>query len=101
MVDVSVTVWATDDSGETPTCQVTGVTSSEPDNGDGDGNTGGDTQVVSATAVRVRAERSGPSVSRIYTVAVQCADGSGNTATGAGTVVIGEGSAATNAAKKK
>jgi probable HAF family extracellular repeat protein len=101
MVDVSVKVWATDDSGETPTCQVTGVTSSEPDNGTGDGNTGDDTEVVGATAVRVRAERSGPSGSRLYAIAVQCADGSGNTATGAGTVVIGEGSAAAKAAKKK
>ena len=101
MVDVSVTVWATDDSGDTPTCRVTGVTSSETDNGDGDGNTPDDVELVSETAVRVRAERSGPAGSRVYTVAVQCADGSGNVATGAGTVVIGEGSAAAKVAKKK
>jgi len=101
MVDVSVKVWATDDSGETPTCQVTGVTSSEGANNDGDGNTPIDTELVSATAVRVRAERSGPVGSRVYTVDVQCTDGSGNVASGAGTVVIGEGSAAAKAAKKK
>jgi probable HAF family extracellular repeat protein len=102
MVDVSVTVWATDDSGETPTCRVTGVTSSEGDNGAGDGNTSDDVELVSETAVRVRAERSGPAGSRVYTVAVACADGSGNVATGAGTVVIGDATtAAARNAKKK
>lgn len=99
MVDVSVSISASDDSGETPVCGVTGVTSSEPDNGDGDGDTGADTKVVGPTAVRVRAERSGPVGSRVYTVAVQCADGSGNTATGQGVVVIGDDSA--TAAKLK
>jgi probable HAF family extracellular repeat protein len=101
MVDISVVVQATDDSGETPACEVTGVTSSEPDNGDGDGDTFSDTQIVAADAVRVRAERSGPTGSRVYTVAVQCADGSGNTSTGAGLVVIGDGAATTAKAKAK
>jgi probable HAF family extracellular repeat protein len=101
MVDVSVTVWATDDSGETPTCRVTGVTSSDANNAAGDGNTSDDVELVSETAVRVRAERSGPTGSRVYTVAVECADGSGNVATGAGTVVIGETATATAAKAKK
>jgi hypothetical protein len=43
--------------------------------------------------VRERAERSGPTANRVYTVTVQCTDGSGNVATGVGTVTIGEGSA--------
>ncbi len=101
MVDVSVTVWATDDSGETPACRVTGVTSSEADNGAGDGDTSQDTELLSETAVRVRAERSGPVGSRVYTVAVECADGSGNVATGAGTVVVGEKSTVAAAKAKK
>lgn len=93
MVDVAVTAVATDDSGEPPTCAVKSVASSEPDNGDGDGDTFWDTEVVGPSHVRVRAERSGPGGVRVYTVTVECTDGAGNAATAAGTVTIGEGSA--------
>jgi probable HAF family extracellular repeat protein len=104
MVDVSVRVVASDDSGETPVCSVLSVASSEPDNGEGDGNTASDTQVVGPGSVRVRAERSGPVVNRVYTVTVQCSDGSGNVAAGVGTVTIGEASVlktSSNAKAKK
>ena len=97
LVDVAVGVTASDDSGETPDCAVTGVVSSEPDNGDGDGDTGSDAFVTGPLSVKLRAERSGPGGSRIYTVAVRCVDGSGNAATAGGIVVVGEGSAVTNA----
>ena len=90
MVDVSVRVAASDDSGETPVCGAIGVQSSEPDNGEGDGDTSSDTEVVGPGHVRVRAERSGPVGARVYTVTVQCTDGSGNAATGDGTVTIGD-----------
>ena len=101
MANVSVRVVASDDSGETPVCAVIGVASSEPDNAGGDGNTASDAEVVGPNAVRVRAERSGPAVNRVYTVTVQCTDGSGNTATGAGTVVIGEASVLKMSLKSK
>jgi len=101
MVDVTVTTVATDDSGETPTCTVQGVASSEPDNGGGDGNSSWDTEVVGPAHVRVRAERSGPSGARVYTVTVECTDGAGNAATAAGTVTVGEGSALLKAKAKK
>ena len=100
MVDVTVGVVASDDSGETPVCAVLSVQSSEPDNGDGDGNTSADTQVVGPERVRVRAERSGPGGARTYTVTVQCTDGSGNSATGEGAVTIGESTASKAKAKK-
>ncbi len=100
MVDVSVHVIASDDSGDTPVCAVLRVDSSDPDNGTGDGDTSPDTEVVSADRVRVRAERSGPSAARVYTVTVECTDGSGNTATGVGTVTIGESTALKAKAKK-
>ena len=51
--------------------------------------------------VRVRAERSGPSGARVYTVTVQCTDGSGNAATACGTVTIGESAVAKSQAKAK
>jgi len=101
LVDVSVRVEASDDSGETPVCAVLSVASSEPDNGGGDGDTSFDTEVVGPESVRVRAERSGPTGVRLYTVTVQCTDGSGNTATGVGTVTIGEGSALKTSLKAK
>ncbi len=92
---------ASDDSGETPVCAVVSVASSESDNARGDGNTSSDTEVVGPTHVRVRAERSGPAGARVYTVTVQCTDGSGNAATGVGTVTIGEGATTLKAAKAK
>jgi probable HAF family extracellular repeat protein len=101
MVDVTVGVVASDDSGETPVCAAVGVVSSESDNASGDGNTTSDAEVVDATHVRVRAERSGPESARVYTVTVQCTDGSGNAATGVGTVTIGEGAATALKAKAK
>lgn len=101
MVDVTVGVVASDDSGETPVCAVLRVASSESDNGDGDGNTSSDTEVAGPGHVRVRAERSGPAGARTYTVTVECTDGSGNAATGDGTVTIGEASASLRAKAKK
>jgi probable HAF family extracellular repeat protein len=101
MVDVTVGVWASDDSGETPACAVVSVASSESDNGQGDGSTASDTEVLDATHVRVRAERSGPTGSRIYTVTVACSDASGNSATGTGFVAIGDAAPAAKAKAKK
>ena len=101
MVDVAVTVSASDDSGETPACAVTGVSSSEPDNTGGDGNTGSDAEVTGPASVRVRAERSGPSGVRLYTIAVQCSDPSGNVSAGAGTVMIGDGTTVAAARARK
>jgi hypothetical protein len=94
MLDVDVQVRATDDSGEAPVCAVSGVSSSEADNANGDGGTTGDTQITGPLAVRVRSERSGQSGARVYTIAVACTDASGNVGTGTGTVIIGEGSTA-------
>ena len=88
-------------SGETPACRLTGVTTSEPDNGVGDGNTAEDAVVTGALTARVRAERSGPLGARIYTLAVECVDGSGNAAQGAATVVVGDASGAASKAKAK
>ena len=100
MVDVAVRVSATDDSGEVPVCRLTGVSASEPDNGVGDGDTAGDAVVTGALTAQVRAERSGPAGSRIYALAVECVDGSGNVAQGAATVVIGDATAATSRKRK-
>ncbi|HEX7088201.1 MAG TPA: hypothetical protein VF198_17715 [Vicinamibacterales bacterium] len=90
MVPVSVQVFASDDSGETPVCAVTSVTSSDPDNASGSGNTEVDAVIDGPLSVRVRAERSGPVGARVYTIAVTCSDAAGNSSTANGYVQVGD-----------
>jgi len=54
------------------------VTSDEPDNGLGDGDTESDIVIIDGQNVDVRAERSGNRNGRCYTIHFQIADGSGN-----------------------
>jgi hypothetical protein len=54
------------------------VTSNEPTNGTGDGDTDTDWEVVSNHLVRLRAERAAQGNGRIYTITVTAKDGAGN-----------------------
>lgn len=90
MVPVTVQVFATDNSGETPVCAVTRVTSSDPDNAAGAGNTEIDAVIDGPLSVQVRAERSGPTGARVYTITVTCHDSAGNSSTGYGHVQVGD-----------
>jgi hypothetical protein len=76
MVPVTVSVSATDNSGAMPTCQIVSVSSSEPINGLGDGNTAPDWQITGPLTVNLRAERSGKGTGRTYTIIVACTDAS-------------------------
>ena len=87
LVDVSVKVTASDDSNESPSCQIAGITSSDPDNGTGDGDTPGDSVITGPFTAKLRAERSGGS-ERVYQIMVQCTDAAGNVGTGVGTVRV-------------
>lgn len=81
MRPVQLTVVATDTCGSV-TCRVASVTSSEPLNGAGDGNTWIDWALVEGQLkVYLRAERSGRGRGRTYTVNVECADAAGNAST--------------------
>jgi subtilisin-like proprotein convertase family protein len=51
------------------------VTSNEPVNGPGDGDTAPDWEIVDAHHVRLRAERSGGGSGRIYTITITCTNG--------------------------
>lgn len=87
MNDVTLT-WSAADSCGTVNCTVSGVTSNEPVNGLGDGDTAPDWEIVDAHHVRLRAERSGNGNGRVYTITLTCTDGSGDAATGTVTVSV-------------
>jgi hypothetical protein len=80
MVDVSVSVEVEDVCDPNPTCYIADVTSNEPINGLGDGNTEPDWMITGDLTVKLRAERSGRGSGRVYYVLVQCEDASGNVA---------------------
>ncbi len=65
----------------TDACSITSVTSNEPLNGTGDGNTSPDWQIVDGHHVNLRAERAGSGSGRVYTITVTCTDGGGHTTT--------------------
>lgn len=82
MVSVTLSVAVTDncDSGVLGSCHIVAVSSNEPVDGIGDGNTAPDWQITGNLTVMLRAERAGGGTGRIYTIAVQCTDDAGNTA---------------------
>jgi hypothetical protein len=80
MVDVTVTVVANDLVDPAPIVRIVSVSSNQPENGTGDGDTGPDWQITGALTLQLRAERA-PSEDRIYTITVEATDASGNTAT--------------------
>ena len=81
MVDVTVTVGAADACDAAPTAQILSVTSNEPINGLGDGDTAPDWVITGNLTVKLRSERSGKGAGRIYTITVACTDASGNRST--------------------
>ena len=69
--------------------QITCVTSDEPDNDGGDGNTSNDIVIVDATTVRLRAERQGGSDGRVYNIGFRIPGaGGGSPTTGTCKVVV-------------
>ena len=73
MVPVAIKIASRDNCGIAE-CKIISVTSNEPVNGLGDGDTEPDWQIVDNTHVNLRAERSGRGNGRIYTITVQCTD---------------------------
>src|SRR5712691_3636002 len=83
MVPVALSVGASDacDANAASRCDIASVSSNEPGNGRGDGNTAADWQITGKLTLNLRAERSGTGSGRVYTVGVACSDASGNAAT--------------------
>jgi uncharacterized delta-60 repeat protein len=87
MVTISVAVTATDNCG-VPVCSITSVTSNEPENGLGDGDTAPDSEINGDLTVNLRAERSGTGSGRVYTLTATCNDGCGNSSSGTVDVTV-------------
>jgi hypothetical protein len=64
------------------------VASNEPVNGDGDGNTAPDWQVVDDHHVRLRSERAGGGTGRIYTITITCTDSAGGSSSAETSVTV-------------
>jgi len=92
MYDITATVNVTDTCDANPTFVLNSITSNEPDNGKGDGNTTGDIAGgdvgTQDTEFQVRSERSGKGSGRIYTGTYTASDGSGNSADGSAEVTV-------------
>jgi len=78
--DVTINYTATDGCAGV-NCQITNITSNEPIEGTGDGDTSPDWEFVDEHHVRLRAESAGGSNGRIYTITVTCTDAAGNVTT--------------------
>ena len=74
MVPVTLSVSTSDNCDPAPVCQIVAVSSNEPDNAQGDGNTAPDWEITGDLTLKLRAERSGKGTSRVYTITVRCID---------------------------
>lgn len=77
LVPVSVSTQVADNCDAAVQCRIDGVTSNEPINGPGDGNTAPDWELSGPLAVSLRAERAGPLSGRVYTLGLVCTDAAG------------------------
>ena len=82
----------TDDYDPNPAVELVSVTSSEPDDGPGDGHTTGDIRGAHIgtddRSFQLRAERSGSGPGRAYTVIYRATDASGNAAIASAIVFV-------------
>jgi hypothetical protein len=85
MVAVRVTVTAQDAVDAAPVSKIVTVTSNQPVNGPGDGNTTPDWEITGPLTLNLRAERAG-GADRLYSIEVATKDFSGNSTTS--TVVV-------------
>ena len=92
MVTVTANVQASDTCDPNPTVTLVSITSNEPDNGLGDGDTPNDIQNAAFgtddRTFALRAERSGTGTGRIYTITYQATNSAGKTSAATAQVVV-------------
>ncbi|MGH9753919.1 MAG: VWA domain-containing protein, partial [Blastocatellia bacterium] len=88
MVNVMVNYTVTDNCPLPANACVLSVTSNEPIDGTGDGDTAPDWEIIDAHNVRLRAERAGTGTGRIYTIAITCTDNVGSSSRKTVTVTV-------------
>ena len=86
--DVKTTVTVNDAVDPSPTLTLVSVTSNEPDNGKGDGNTVNDITILDNITFQFMAERSGTGQGRTYTITYRATDASGNSADATVTIAV-------------
>src|SRR5262249_49482450 len=88
MVNVTVNYTVTDNCPPPANACTLSVTSNEPVDGTGDGDTAPDWEIIDAHHVRLRAERAGNGPGRIYTIAITCTDNVGSSSSKTVTVTV-------------
>jgi hypothetical protein len=88
MVPVTLAASVADVVDAAPDTRIFSVTSNEPVNGTGDGNTTSDWEVTGALTLNLRAERTGNGTGRTYTITVESVDNFGNRSLKTVTVVV-------------
>ncbi|HKS25288.1 MAG TPA: HYR domain-containing protein [Thermoanaerobaculia bacterium] len=89
MVAVGIAVVAVDNCDTAPVNRIVSVTSNQPINGPGDGNTNPDYVITGDLTLQLRAERTA-NQDRTYTITVTSTDASGNTSTATVTVTVAQ-----------
>jgi hypothetical protein len=89
MVDVTVTVVATDNCDAAPVSRIVSVSSNQPITGPGSGNTNPDYVITGNLTAQLRAERTA-NQDRTYTLTISTTDFSGNVTTTTTTVVVAQ-----------
>jgi len=88
MVPVSITATVRDVADAAPVTKILSVSSNEPGNGRGDGNTEVDWEITGDRTLNLRAERSGGGRGRVYTITIETRDASGNAVTATVAVTV-------------
>jgi hypothetical protein len=78
MVPVTLSVSVSDNCDTNPIYQIISISSNEPENGLGDGDTEPDWEITGALTANLRAERAGKGSGRVYTITVRCTDSAEN-----------------------
>ncbi|PYS70005.1 MAG: hypothetical protein DMF69_15010 [Acidobacteria bacterium] len=88
MVPVVISVSVSDACDSSPTTSIESVSSNEPVNGVGDGDTSPDWEITGTHTLNLRGERAGGGSGRIYTITVKSVDDSGNISRRTVTVIV-------------